>query len=68
MDHDLLQWFEKEYPKHVSSKLDMGKSCIRFTKPENIPYDLIGELVQKMTVAEWIERYEKALASPRPSR
>ncbi len=68
MDNNLLQWFESEYPKHVSTKLDMGKSCIRFKKPENIPYDLVGELVQKMTVEDWIKLYEKALASPRPSR
>jgi hypothetical protein len=51
----------KEFPKHSKGKLDMGKSCIRFKKPENIPYELIGELAAKMTPAEWIELYEKAL-------
>jgi uncharacterized protein YdhG (YjbR/CyaY superfamily) len=55
---DLLQWFTTEYPKHTKSKLDMGKSCIRFKKPENIPFDLIAELVQKVTVDEWIQTYE----------
>jgi hypothetical protein len=38
----------------------MGKSCIRFKKAENIPFDLIGELMQKITVKEWIEGYENA--------
>lgn len=58
---DLLDWFTAEYPKHVKTKLDMGKSCIRFKKPEAIPFGLIGELVSKMTMEGWIELYEKNL-------
>jgi uncharacterized protein YdhG (YjbR/CyaY superfamily) len=54
----LMEWFVAEYPKHNTRKLDMGKSCIRFKKVEEIPYDLITELVQKMTMKEWIELYE----------
>jgi uncharacterized protein YdhG (YjbR/CyaY superfamily) len=56
---DLLEWFKSEYAKVVPTKLDMGKSCIRFKKVERIPYDLIGELVKKMSVQEWIDLYEK---------
>jgi uncharacterized protein YdhG (YjbR/CyaY superfamily) len=59
-DKDLLDWFTAEYPKHSSAKLDMGKSCIRFKKPEQIPYELIGELMKKMSVKDWIETYEAA--------
>ena len=55
---ELLQWFQEEYPKHSKAKLDMGKSCIRFKKPEHIPYQLIGELMQKVTPDEWIAVYE----------
>ncbi|MCW5517812.1 DUF1801 domain-containing protein [Muriicola sp. Z0-33] len=55
---ELHDWFVKEYPKYVKTKLDMGKSCIRFKKPETIPYPLIEELCQKMTVQEWITIYE----------
>jgi hypothetical protein len=55
---ELLEWFVNEYPKHSKQKLDMGKSCIRFKKLTEIPYDLIGELMQKITVADWIETYE----------
>lgn len=55
----LLKWFENEYPKYVSTKLDMGKSCIRFKNVSKIPYELLGELVAKMTAQEWIELYEK---------
>ncbi len=58
---NLYDWFVSEYPNHTSAKLDMGKSCIRFKKPEHIPYDLIGELVSKMTVADWIGCYENML-------
>ena len=50
----LLEWFISEYPKHCSTKLDMGKSCIRFKNIENIPYNLIGELVTKMSANDWI--------------
>lgn len=55
---ELLNWFTSEYPKHSTAKLDMGKSCIRFKKMDQIPFDLIGELVQKMTVEDWIKCYE----------
>lgn len=57
---DLESWFVNEYPKHCNTKLDMGKSCIRFKKPENIPFDLIGKLATKLTSDEWIEIYESA--------
>jgi uncharacterized protein YdhG (YjbR/CyaY superfamily) len=57
----LLKWFVEEYPKHSLPKLDMGKGCVRFKKPEHIPYSLIGELMKKVTVKDWIECYEKNL-------
>jgi uncharacterized protein YdhG (YjbR/CyaY superfamily) len=57
---DLLQWFQTEYKKHVPSKLDMGKSCIRFKKVEQIPYELLAELFKKMTPEEWIKIYKDA--------
>ena len=55
---ELMQWFVSEYPKHCSRKLDMGKSCIRFKKIEEIPFELIAELCTKMTSKNWIELYE----------
>lgn len=58
---ELLDWFVAEYPKHCKSKLDMGKSCIRFKKMDDIPYALIGELCSKITVEDWIKAYETAL-------
>jgi hypothetical protein len=56
----LLEWFSSEYPKHSKQKLDMGKGCVRFKKPDQIPYALIGELIQKVSVEKWIKQYEEA--------
>jgi len=56
----LLDWFVSEFPKHSKSKLDMGKSCIRFKKMNDIPYELIGQLASKMTTEDWINKYESA--------
>lgn len=58
---ELLEWFVSEFPKHSKTKLDMGKSCIRFKKMDQIPYELIGALARKMTVEEWINLYETNL-------
>lgn len=60
-DPSLMDWFLAEYPKHSNQKLDMGKSCIRFKKSEHIPFELIGQLMQKMTAAQWIALYERNL-------
>ena len=57
---ELLNWFNSEYPKYSKKKLDMGKSCVRFKKAEDIPFELIGELMTKMSVQDWIETYEAA--------
>ena len=59
---ELMQWFEEAYTQHSSNKLDMGKSCIRFKHLEQIPFDLIGELCQKITVDEYIAQYEAILS------
>lgn len=58
---ELLKWFQAEYPKHCRRKLDMGKSCIRFKFMDDIPYQLIEELTQKLSVQEWIDIYESAI-------
>lgn len=54
----LLKWFTDEYPKHSKLKLDMGKGCIRFKNVSQIPYTLIGELVKKMEVDNWVNLFE----------
>ncbi len=61
-DEALLEWFTHEYPKHCSTKLDMGKSCIRFKNMAKIPDELVAELCTKMTPEDWIQRYRDARA------
>lgn len=60
-DQNLQAWFKSEYPKYSIAKLDMGKSCIRFKNPENIPYDLLAELVKKISPETWIKTYESKI-------
>ena len=60
-DPKLLKWFKDEHAKASSKKLDMGKSCVRYKKAEDIPLKLIGELAAKISVDDWISRYEKML-------
>jgi len=60
-DQELQDWFVDEYPKHSKYKLDMGKSCIRFKKVDEIPYELIAELINKMNANEWVNLYEKEI-------
>lgn len=55
---ELLEWFRSEYQKVSTKKLDAGKSCTRFKKPEDIPYELIGKLMRKITVEDYITFYE----------
>lgn len=61
LDPALMEWFVAEFPKHSSQKLDMGKSCIRFKKWDQIPFELMGQLMQKMTADQWIALYERNL-------
>jgi uncharacterized protein YdhG (YjbR/CyaY superfamily) len=60
-DKQLMNWFVQEYPKHCAAKLDLGKSCIRFKKPEEIPFKLIGALFEKMNTTQWIKLYTQQL-------
>jgi uncharacterized protein YdhG (YjbR/CyaY superfamily) len=59
-DKNLYDWFVEEYGKRCKYKLDMGKSCVRFKKMDDIPYELIAELVKKISVDDWIATYESA--------
>ncbi len=67
-DPKLLKWFTDAHAKSSPKKLDMGKSCIRYKKPEDIPYELIGELASKITVDDWIERYETTFKDSRKKK
>jgi uncharacterized protein YdhG (YjbR/CyaY superfamily) len=58
-DNEIYNWFVEEYRKRCKYKLDMGKSCVRFKKMEDIPYDLVAELMRKFTPQQWIDLYQK---------
>jgi len=67
-DPKLLKWFQDEWKKATPKRLDMGKSCIRFKNPDDIPYELIGELASRVTPQEWIGVYEKSFPRKKASR
>jgi len=58
---EIKNWFIEAYEDQVATKLDMGKSCVRFKKPEHIPYKLLGELCRKISVSDWILLYENQI-------
>ena len=60
MQGELLDWFQDEWKVYSTKRLDMGKCCIRFRKPEDVPVDLIGTLATKLTPQEWIKIYEES--------
>lgn len=64
----LLKWFIGAHAQASTKRLDMGKSCIRFKNPEDIPYKLLGELVAKITVDDWVEMYETILKNSRKKK
>ena len=53
-------WFIEEWAK-TGKKLDMGKSCVRFKKLDDLPLDVIGKMVGRISVKKYITMYEKAL-------
>ena len=67
-DPKLLKWFTAAHSKASPQKLDMGKSCIRYKNANDIPYKLLGELVSKITVDDWIEKYESVLRDSRKKK
>jgi hypothetical protein len=64
-DEELYSWFSENYEKRTGKKPDIGKSCIRFKNPSDIPFEFIGELVSKMKPSDWISLYESKFAPER---
>jgi Domain of unknown function (DU1801) len=62
-----LKWFTSEWPKRTPAKLDMGKSCLRFKKFDALPYELLGELLARFTVKDWVAVYESSVKKRTPS-
>jgi hypothetical protein len=68
LQRELLEWFKQAWAEHTHKKLDMGKSCIRFKKPEDVPLVLLEKLAAKMTPQQWIAQYEKALSQTKTKK
>lgn len=58
-DSDLARWFKEEFRK-AGKKLDMGKSCVRFKKLEDLPLHAIARAIGSTTLEEYLEHYEKS--------
>ncbi|SPE60370.1 conserved hypothetical protein [Verrucomicrobia bacterium] len=56
------QWFRKAWEK-TGRKLDGGKGCIRFKRLEDVPLEVVGQLVARMPMAEYIARIESVFDS-----
>jgi len=66
-DKKTAQWFRSRF-KDAGKKLDMGKSCVRFKALDDLPMDLIGEVIAKVPVDRWISLYEQSRKQARTSR
>jgi len=58
-DTALMQWFRDAWAKS-GRKLDMGKTCIRFRKLEDLPLDVIGEAIRRLPASVYIAQYDRA--------
>lgn len=56
----LMDWLVSELKAATGKKPDIGKSCIRFTYSDEIPFGVIGELCGKMSASAWIQLYESS--------
>lgn len=65
-DSDTEDWFAKRYLA-TGKRLDMGKSCVRFKRLDDLPLDLIGEVIAKTSVDEFIACYERARGITAPA-
>lgn len=60
-------WFKERYAE-TGKKLDMGKSCLRFRRLDDLPLDVIGETIARVPVDRYVAHYEKARGSSRKAR
>jgi len=66
-DDDLRTWFESEY-RATGLRMDIGKSCVRFTSVDQVPLDLIGEAIASVPLDEFIAMYEASRSPQRSTR
>jgi hypothetical protein len=59
-DSPLAEWFRESWAK-TGKKLDMGKSCVRFKKVEDLALDVVGEAIRRVPVSKYLKQYEQAM-------
>ena len=64
VDGEIDDWFRDRY-EATGKKLDMGKSCVRFKKLEQLPVELIGEVIGRTTLDEFLARYGESMKKRR---
>jgi uncharacterized protein YdhG (YjbR/CyaY superfamily) len=64
---DVDAWFRSAYAAS-GKKMDMGKGCVRFKKLDDLPLDVVGQLIARVSVEECIARYEEVVAQSKASR
>ena len=60
LDADEMKKFQEEYVKS-GKRMDMGKSCVRFKKLEDLPLDVVGRAVKRVTLKKFIAHYESCI-------
>jgi uncharacterized protein YdhG (YjbR/CyaY superfamily) len=66
-DRATEHWFKERYAAS-GKKLDMGKSCLRFKRADDLPLDLIGETIARADLDSFLAHYREARASSRRTR
>jgi hypothetical protein len=61
-DEEHEAWFRDAWAK-TGRKLDMGKSCIRFKKLDDVPLTVIGQAIKRMPVTKFVAQYESTLGT-----
>ena len=66
-DPQTESWFKDRY-EASGKRLNMGKSCVRFRRIEDLPLDVIGETIARVDLDSYLAAYEKAVGSSRETR
>jgi hypothetical protein len=61
------EWFRHAWEKASPKKLDMGKSCVRFRKLEDVPLEVVGKAIRRVPAARHIANYKNSLNATRPA-
>ncbi len=62
LDGPHQKWFREAWAK-TGKKLDMGKACVRFKKLEDLPLDVIGEVIRRVPAKKYLDAYQAVRAT-----